>query len=343
MTFSFSPELMPYMTLAQEINKRCLSDDDPHSLNQWIAAQLQKLGTSIGDDALTLWADSLAQYDAIIEKARERAALPDDERRELVWPWQSWRNFLDPLEPGMLAVIAAGDGMGKTIYAETIAEYWAAHGMQVVFVHFELNKIIMWHRRGARHTGLDFRTLREGAAGHEPELARARQRLSGYMGGVNYLHTPGWTIEQTITELRRRQAEGICDVAVIDYLEKAGSSDRQRKIFDNGFQREADNVEQIKIFSESAEIPIVLLSQMNKTGKGADFASLDRTAIRGAGEKSEKANVVILLHREHLESGEYSQTVNVRIDKNTIGRTGNLRQHMDAARFVVGDFVQEKN
>lgn len=340
MTTHGTPELEPYLVLAQEIMRRVLADDDPHSLNQWIAQQLGKLGTSIGNEAFTAWLDSLTEYDAMIEAARERAALPEAERRELVWPWQSWRDYLEPLEPGMLVALAAGDGMGKTIYAENIAEYWASVGQQVVFVHFELNKRIMWHRRAGRHTGLDFRTLRDGAIGHDADLERARKRLASWQGGVNYLHTPGWTIEQTIQELRRRQAEGMCDAVVIDYLEKAGSSDRQRKIYDNGFQREADNVELIKIFSETAELPVVLLSQMNKAGKGAGFDTLDRTAIRGAGEKSEKANVVILLHREHLDTGEYSQTVNVRIDKNTIGKTGNLQQFMDAARFRVGDIAK---
>jgi hypothetical protein len=101
----------------------------------------------------------------------------------------------------------------------------------------------------------------------------------------------------------------------------------------NIYAREADDVEQIKSFAEQIEIPALLLAQMNKIGKGTQFQNLDRTAIRGAGEKTEKANVVILLSRETRES----TIVQVRIDKNTVGPTGSFEQYMDAPRFRVQD------
>lgn len=335
-----SPELEPYMVLAQEIMRRVYVETDPHTLNVWIATQLGRLGTAMGDDSFTLWHDSISQYEEIIAMARARAELSIGQRREVAWPWDTWRSLLEPLEPGMLAVISAGDGIGKTIYAENIAEFWAMQGLQVVFVHFELNKRIMWHRRAARHTGLDFRTLREGAIGKDSELKKMGQRLSSWSGGVNYLHTPGWTIEQVVQELRRRQAEGVCDVVMLDYLEKAGASNKQNQVYNNLFQREADNVEMLKVYSEAAEVPLVILTQMHKGGKSTSFSELNRTDIRGAGEKSEKANIVILLHRERQSDGTYSSFVDMRVDKNTIGKTGNVRQYMDAATFRVGDIAK---
>jgi replicative DNA helicase len=126
-------------------------------------------------------------------------------------------------------------------------------------------------------------------------------------------------------------------VFVVDYLEKAAASPRQLKLFaTNIYAREADDVEQIKSFSEQHEVPVTLLAQLNKLGKGQSFDNLDRTAIRGAGEKTEKANVVILLHRDSLES----QDVSVRIDKNTIGPTGTFKQYMDTPRFSVADVTE---
>ena len=46
--------------------------------------------------------------------------------------------------------------------------------------------------------------------------------------------------------------------------------------------------------------PILVLSQFSKAGKNASFKDLDRTDIRGAGEKTEKANVVVLLHPNRI-------------------------------------------
>ena len=79
---------------------------------------------------------------------------------------------------------------------------------------------------------------------------------------------------------------------------------------------------------------VVLLAQLSKAGKKGDFDDLDRTAMRGAGEKSEKANVVILLHRDK-EDGGYSNLLNVKVDKNTLGATGSFAQYMKPENFTV--------
>ena len=45
---------------------------------------------------------------------------------------------------------------------------------------------------------------------------------------------------------------------------------------------------------------------------------------------------MILLQREKVDEG-YSQTVNVRVDKNTVGATGNFTQWMEPEFFRVHD------
>jgi len=192
-----------------------------------------------------------------------------------------------------------------------------------------------------RHSGIPRRTLKLGqlAPFEIEEHRRADERLKAWRGGITYVHTPGWTVERALVEVRNLIEENLCDVFVVDYLEKAGAAPSQVKLFGtNVFVREAHDVEQIKSFSEQQEVPVLLLAQLNKIGKGQSFATLDRTAVRGAGEKTEKANVVILLHRESTEV----ETVQVRIDKNTIGPTGSFTQYMDVRRFRIQD-IQEDN
>ena len=148
-------------------------------------------------------------------------------------------------------------------------------------------------------------------------------------------------MERTVSALRSLKADGHCDVVLIDYLEKAAGSTRQIKLFGgNAFQREADNVEQLKNFGEATDTPMVMLNQMSKAGKTGNFDKLDRTAMRGAGEKSEKANIVIMLHREKID-GEYSRIVDVMVDKNTLGATGTFTQIMVPERFDIADIAKE--
>lgn len=332
-----TPELAPFMALAQETLRRCYAEEDATMLHQWLSDQLVKLGGKGEDSAVMTWPESFDFYEALLLKREQDANLPVDQRKLLDWHWQSWNNLIDPLEPGMLAVISAGDGQGKTIYAECLSEHWARRKNRVVFVHYELNRALMLDRRAARHTSITRRDLKSGNLTAEQRrlIMQMRPQMISWDGYITYLHTPGWTMDRTVQELKRLKSENQCDVVLLDYLEKNAASRRQLQMFGNSaYQREADNVEQIKNFAESTETPIVMLTQMSKTGKTKDIDELDRTAMRGAGEKSEKANIVILLQRDKVEDG-YSQLVNVRVDKNTVGATGQFTQWMEPEFFRV--------
>ena len=333
-----------YLVLAQELMRRVYADMPTDELNDWLHGQIIKLKGGNTESAIMSWVESFDRYEQILADREAKSKLPASERKELTWAWASWNRMIDPLEPGLLAVLAAGDGMGKTIYCETQAEHWAKQGHRVTFVHFELNRAVMLDRRAARHTGISRRELKGGPFSDDLKTRwlRARRQLEQFDGQVTYLHTPGWSMERLVAELSRQVEEGECDVVVIDYLEKAQASSAQLRLFGaNQNQREAHDVEQVKIFAESTKTPTLMLAQMNKAGKATGISNLDRTAMRGAGEKSEKANIVVLLHREHDNEKGYAPLVDVRIDKNTLGPTGVFQQYMDGEHFRVFDLQEQ--
>ena len=338
-----NPDLAQFEAMAKEILRRCMAEDDPTDLRQWITDTLARLGGDVSASAIMTWAESFDLVDTMVADYETIAATPAGERKALEFPWLSWRKLIDPLEDGMLGVITAPDGQGKTIYAESIAEYWAEHKNKVVFVHYELNRKLMMLRRTARHTNVLARAIKEGnlTPGQKQLINAVRPRLLSWDGYITYLHTPGWSMEKTTAELGRLHEEGQCDVVVLDYLEKVSASRRQLQLFgSNIYQREADNVEQLKNYAESTGVPVLMVAQMSKAGKSTSFEKMDRTDMRGAGEKSDKANLVVLLSREKVPDG-YSNTVDVLIDKNTMGGTGAFRQIMQPEYFRVGDIYQE--
>ena len=172
------------------------------------------------------WQESLDYYDRLLQERQERANNPNDKAGLLEWAWSSWNRMIDPLEPGLLAVIAAGDGMGKTTYCEVQAEHWAKIGSKIAFVHFELNRSVMLDRRAARHTLISRRELKMGPYTSESirKWHEARERLRAYDGQITYIHTPGWSMEQVVKQLKHHIKENECDAVVIDYLEKAQQS-----------------------------------------------------------------------------------------------------------------------
>lgn len=229
----------------------------------------------------------------------------------------------------------------NTIYAESIAEYWAQHKNRVVFVHYELNRKLMMLRRISRHTGIRSRLIKDGQlTSHQKEMiADMRPRLMSWDGYVTYIHAPGWSMEKTVSQLTALQADGKCDAVVLDYLEKVSASRRQLQLFgSNIYQREADNVEQLKNFAESTGVPVLMIAQMSKAGKSTSFENVDRTGMRGAGEKSDKANLVVLLSRERTGEG-YSNEVDVLVDKNTMGALGVFKQYMQPEYYRVADLI----
>lgn len=337
-----NPELIEYEALGKEIIRRCMAEEEPDEIYRWLTERLIRVGG--GDpSAILTWPESFTFTDRMLENYERIANTPEAERKILSWPWASWNKLIDPLEEGMLGVVTAPDGQGKTMYAEAMAEHWAEHKQRVVFVHYELNKKLMMLRRTARHTGLTVRQLKSGRLtdAEKSLVAEIRPRLIAWDGYITYVHTPGWTMERTIAELRRLSADKECDVVLLDYLEKAAISGRQGKYYSaSEFQREADNVEQLKTFAEQTEKPVVMIAQMNKESKGQSFNKVDRTGLRGAGEKSDKANLVVLLKRDRIAEG-YSNTVNVLVDKNTMGGTGTFQQIMQPEYFRIGDIYQE--
>ena len=335
-----NPEIVQYEVLAKELLRRCMAEEDPEELRRWLAEMLGRLGSG-EEDAILTWIDSFDLTSKIIQDYERIANTPENLRRDLAWPWESWNRIIDPLEDGMLGLVTAPDGAGKTMYSESIAEHWAERKNRVVFVHYELNRKLMMLRRTARHTEITAREIKSGKLNplQKQKIDEVKPRLLKWEGFISYLHTPGWTMERTITELRRLVNDGECDVVVLDYLEKASASKRQLQMFGtNIYQREADNVEQLKTFAEMTGIPVLMVAQMNKEGKQTSFENVDRSSVRGAGEKSDKSNLVVLLRRERIDSG-YSNIVDVLVDKNTFGACGTFRQMMQPEYFRIGDLA----
>ena len=339
-----NPELAQYEALAKEILRRVMAEEEPADVFKFVSEVLLRMGAG-EDGAVMTWEESFDLIDAAIAEYEVLATIPENERRVLSWPWQSWRDRIDPLEGGMLGLLTAPDGQGKTIYGESISEHWAKHKNRVVFVHYELSRKLMMMRRTARHASVLVRDIKQGTLdiAEKQRIAKIRPTLTAWDGYVSYLHTPGWSMEKTVSELRRLHNDGQCDVVLLDYLEKAAPSRRQLQMYGtNKYQREADNVEQLKTFAELTEVPVLMLAQMSKEGKKTSFSTVDRTAIRGAGEKSEKSNLVVMLKRDRIDDeAGYSNEVNVLVDKNTMGETGTFKQIMQPEYFRVGDIYEE--
>lgn len=272
------------------------------------------------------------------------------------WPWASWNNIIRPLQPGFVGVIGAADGVGKTTYLEMISEHWAKQGLQVVYVHLEDHLSYKMDRRLARHARIAIERLQDGTLDEEEgeRIREARQYIDTFRGNIHYLDAAGESMSSILAELEVKVTEGVLDALIIDYIDKCAPSRGQVSLFaSNVWERQANDMEQLKVFVSKHSKVALTATQGNKTLYGEGQQT--RKGIAGSIQKSQKAQLVILLQRELMGEngkldkagnmiagpGEYSPEVKVRVDKQNIGRTGQFKQVLKGQYFTVRDIQSE--
>ena len=323
-------------------------DQNPDIVFAMAQAELAGLQLAPKQAVTMTWEESFEETLAMLEHIEQGV---DQKFR---WPWQSWNNLVDPAEPGLVVEIAAGTGVGKTIYAECMADFWAKNGVAVGFLHFELNRHVMLQRRLSRWTGYPTRTIKAQVKPDEvmQRIVATSERLNAWPGRIDYGHTAGMDIDKTVLEMERMRDVYGTELFILDHAKKLHqrASTRQMRLRLSRVEREGDNVDQFKTACETLGVRGVILNHYNKSGKALGGAA-NKNDIAGSGEQSDLVNVIILLDRGTAqvretdpttgeivaEVGDRSNVVNVKVDKNTMGAEGAFKQWMMPAQFAVVD------
>lgn len=345
--------LRQYIAMSQEGVRRAYEHSDPGELATWYAEQLRAITHGAIESSVTLWEDSFPEFQTMLDKVAEEV---DSGLGGWPWPWYTWQGMFGDAQPGMVIYIAGATGMGKTTFAENVAEAWAKQGHRTVFVHLELNKKIMYARRAARHTGIDSRAIlaKRLNAEQREAIGEADERMLMWAGNIHYYPAPGKSSEEICRELSKLHAMGKCEAFVIDYMQKVAASPNQLRRFRGNNAElaiQADHMENFKVLAESKELRAIVLGQLTKEGNGdLSFDDLDIRKLRGTQELADKVNGIALFHREIMsagmvdangrqivEPGAPSRTVKIRVAKNTLGQQGVIEQYMIPERFMVTD------
>lgn len=334
--------------LAQELQTR----PDPNELftaaqERWQVLQPKREQTNF----VYGWDTIKAHKDVIRKRAQERA---EGMVTRFDWPWFSWNHNgrVRPLRRGMVGILAAPDGQGKTTYLEQIAEHWASRGHHVVYVHLEDAFEYKLDRRLCRRAMVAMEKVEAGDFTPEEQerVDNANEDMALWAEYLHYYHAAGENMATIVRELEARVAEGVCDAVVFDYLDKVQASRGQAKLFgDQTWERQANDMETLKSFAEKSNVPVFTATQGNKSMQ--EGGTQTRKAIQGSGQKSQKAQLVLILTRDLVgenglrdrdgklvaEPGEYSPIAKIRIDKQNIGKTGELQQYLVGKYFTVRD------
>lgn len=251
----------------------------------------------------------------------KRAALRDDDLIQSgIYDLDA---ILGDIPAGILHVVAARPGVGKTLYMERVAEHNADRGHRVAFYHLELSPQFMLDRAVSRRARITVQQLRRGYRGQE--VQSAMDQVNKWVHNMVYVHCAGWTAERIAADIQRLTMRGECELAIVDYLQKVTCTERSL----NSAQRLGHVAEQLKIAAETQGIPIVTASQVSRDFKSRDDKRPRAEDLRNSGEIEEKANQLIVLHRPEERDGLLPdgtpEPIELHVEKNTQGPVGSCK------------------
>lgn len=249
-------------------------------------------------------------------------------------PWRSLNaNLGGGFRGGWLYVVGARPSIGKTAIGLQIALAMAKHG-SVGISSLEMSAPELHVRAMAQGAGVSFGRLTANRVTGPDWEQVARWRavtplpvLIDDRAGVSV-----FDIGSFARKLRRRH--GMAGL-VIDYLQLV--SDDRSKL--SRVQQITDATRALKILARDLDIPVVLLSQLNRDVEHRTIRKPQLSDLRDSGSIEQDADVVLLLHREpDPKTAQPGDVMTIFLAKNRQGRTGVVDLIWDGEHVRALDF-----
>ena len=200
-----------------------------------------------------------------------------------------------------LIILAARPSVGKTAFALNVAQNAAARAKQTVAVFsLEMSAAQLVQRMVAAEGNLDAHKLRTGQMEDEDwqKLTMAMSTLSEAPIFID--DSPGVTVYDIRSKLRRLKADRGLGLVVIDYLQlihgRGKSDNRQQEI--------SEISRQLKGIARELEVPVIALSQLSRAVESRQDKRPMLSDIRESGSIEQDADIVAFLYRDDYYNPE---------------------------------------
>lgn len=232
-------------------------------------------------------------------------------------------------QPGEMIVIAARPSMGKTSLAMNIVESVAVHQeLPVGVFSLEMTAQSLMMRMLCSRARVNLRNVREGflAERDYPKITNAAAKLAS--SPIHIDDSSGLSIQALRAKARRMHHQYGIRLFVIDYLQLLNNATSRRRD-DNRQQEVADISSGIKGLAKELNVPIVVLSQLNRDIEREKNRRPRLSDLRESGAVEQDADVVGLLYKPTTgedDDGPEDQAVavNLLIAKQRNGPTGDV-------------------
>lgn len=255
-------------------------------------------------------AKRIATMAAVMDDLLDHLGQP--ETTGMPTPWPTLNDTIGGLTAGSLTVIGARPGVGKSMVAQALAEHAAdQQHTPVLFCSLEMRAREIGIRRIAAKTGLPQNALRRGP------LSPAQDELIE-RAAISLAESPMWILDdagQTATTIRTAARDLNPGMVVVDYLQLLTPERREQ----NREREVAEQSRRFKLLAQELDIPVIVLSQLNRSLTTRSDKRPELTDLRESGAIEQDADIVMLLH--HPDAEDQSRLV-LNVAKNRNGTCG---------------------
>lgn len=216
---------------------------------------------------------------------------------------REWDDLTGGLAPGSLTVIGARPGMGKTVMGLNIARANARAGVPVLFNTREMSgEEIMARIISAECTIPSNRLRMTRPQLQESDWAVIAEKMPPLLQSWDFALDTSMTstIESLVARIRAHHRKHPRMVVIIDYLQLLDTAAR----IPARHEKVSLITRQLKLTALALNIPIVLLSQLNRESESRSDKRPVAADLRESGSVEQDSDMIALLHREDLYDKE---------------------------------------
>ena len=230
----------------------------------------------------------------------QAAAESKDEPLGVQTGFPSIDSCLLGLRPGQMVVIGARPGVGKTSFALNLATNAAFAGASVALFSLEMSKTEIAQRLLAANARIGLQEIRSGNIRAEqwPQILEATEQLSKLDIVID--DTPGTTVTEIRAKARRILRGKKLGVVIVDYLQLISPPSGGHRA-DSRATEVGEMSRGIKIMAKDLEVPVITLSQLNRTVENRTGKRPQLSDLRESGSIEQDADIVALLDRSMNE------------------------------------------
>jgi replicative DNA helicase len=250
----------------------------------------------------------------------------------LLTPWKALNELTSGLQPGDLILIAGRPSMGKSILGEQLSTFNALRGNRTDVYSLEM-RAQQWIQRGVCSlSGTAHRHMQRPSLITDPEWATIMGAMERISAAPLYIDDqPQLTAQQIIARAERQHMRQPSTLIVVDHLHEIKRPGR------DPVNELADAAGALRALGKKLHVPVVLLAQLNRAAANRTDHRPTMSDLRASGAVEEKADIILLLHREDYydRSTHLKGVVEVIVEKGRDlprGETIHLQNRFDIMR-----------